>query len=84
MLQGDALAQQPASLESVMDDDPQITFRRALYDFSQGNYPAARARLEALLTPPQPVSEEDLLEARKTLGTLNFLKGEEAVRPYHF
>jgi hypothetical protein len=71
------LGSDPASLESVTDEDPQITFRRALYDFSQGNYGAARARLEALLNPPQLASEEDLIEARKTLGTLYFLKGEE-------
>jgi tetratricopeptide (TPR) repeat protein len=69
---------QEGDLENLAEEDPQILFRRALYDFSQGDYVATRARLEALLTPSSRLNkEEDELEARKTLGTLYFLRGEE-------
>ncbi len=74
---GRAAADGPSSLESLADEDPQVLFRRALYDFSQGDYGGARTRLEAVLDPPRLKNEDDLLEARKTLGILYFLRSEE-------
>ena len=59
-------------------EDPQVSFRRALFDFTQGDYKAAAARLERLLDPVQLDNEDDLVEARKTLGTMYFLLGDEA------
>jgi tetratricopeptide (TPR) repeat protein len=58
-------------------DDPQVSLRRALFDYTQGDYKAAAARLEKLLEPVQIENEDDLIEARKTLGTLYYLLGEE-------
>ncbi len=59
------------------EEDPAVSFRRALFDFTQGDYKPAIVRLEKLLDPIRLDAEDDVIEARKTLGTMYFLLGEE-------
>lgn len=59
------------------EEDAQVSLRRALFDFTQGDYKASVARLEKLLDPVQLKTEDDVIEARKALGTMYFLLGEE-------
>jgi tetratricopeptide (TPR) repeat protein len=47
--------------------------RRALYYFNQGDYAAIVAMMEPLLDPPRFADEDELVLARKMLGTVYFL-----------
>lgn len=54
-------------------EDPRAVLRRALFDFSQGEYALVVRQLEPLVDPPRLTEEEDLVLARKALGTVYFL-----------
>lgn len=64
---------QTASTKPVTNDAVS-QLKEARYQYTQGNYPQVIALLEPLLSPQiQLKNEEDLVEARKTLGIVYFL-----------
>jgi len=63
----------PASPLPADNPAAESRLRRALYYFNQGEYAAIAPMIEPLLDPPRFETEDELVLARKMLGTVYFL-----------